>query len=364
MKPMPLFRRLIGSICDKILILVLYILGFLIVEGIWGITDRGATYLSLGCHSPSEYSYVTLNSLYIIDKGYQLRYSQETEEEIIQNYEKADVEGIVRNFDLTITFSFILLNILYYLLSEIVLSASFGKALLGGKLVDSFCDKISSRDAFKRAIIGGILMSLAVGLRFLLDLNYVITIVLFFLIIDIPIFIKRRSLIDILSKVNYADSLSNTQKVKETNEKLLVENVEELSPIIIEEKQDIANNKLTDTKEQRQLHFPQIPQIIFFNIKDFAKLKMASLYIYIIWVAINIIALAYAMANPHMSYHYDNFDNRSEEIDTKDFYPFESYDVGSYDFSEFIVYTLAVPLCIFAIIKLILLFAPHKSLNN
>jgi hypothetical protein len=93
-----------------------------------------------------------------------------------------------------------------------------------------------------------------------------------------------------------------------------------------------------------------------------AKLEMASLYIYIIWLAINIIALAYAIANPHMTSGVDFGENK--EVDTKDFYPFESYDVGNYDFSEFIVYTLAVPLCIFAIIKLILLFAPHKSLNN
>lgn len=362
MKTMPLFRRLIGSICDKVLIFVSFILGFLAIEGIWGATDRGVTYLSLVCQAPSEYSNITLNDLYIIDKGYQLKYSQETDEEIIQKYGNADVKGIVRNFDLTITFSFILLNILYYLLCEIILSASFGKALLGGKLVDNFCDKINSSDAFKRAAIGALMMSLSVGLRFLLDSNYIITIVLFFLILDIPIFIRRRSLIDILSKVTYADDLSNTHKVNETNEKLLVENVEELNPTVIKEKQEAAIIECTDAKVQRPLYIPQMLRFNLCGIRNMAKLEMASLYIYIIWLAINIIALAYAIANPHMTSGVDFGENK--EVDTKDFYPFESYDVGNYDFSEFIVYTLAVPLCIFAIIKLILLFAPHKSLNN
>ena len=96
-------------------------------------------------------------------------------------------------------------------------------------------------------------------------------------------------------------------------------------------------------------------------------MKKALVYIYIIWLAVNIAVLAYAMGNPHISYHNGwvggNFGRPSPKdgIDTSAFYPFESYDIGNYDFSEFVVYTIAVPLCLFGVVKLILLFIPQKS---
>ena len=81
-------------------------------------------------------------------------------------------------------------------------------------------------------------------------------------------------------------------------------------------------------------------------------------YSYLIWLSINLIALVCGMANPH------RLDTRHPlrrgEIDTSDFFPFESSDIGSYDFSEFIVYTVAIPLFLYAIIKLVRSFKRNK----
>lgn len=65
------------------------------------------------------------------------------------------------------------------------------------------------------------------------------------------------------------------------------------------------------------------------------------------------------MANPHRTIHRIPIRRRGE-IYTGDFFPFESSDIGSYDFSEFVVYTVAIPLCLFALAKLIGLFKLSK----
>jgi len=88
-------------------------------------------------------------------------------------------------------------------------------------------------------------------------------------------------------------------------------------------------------------------------------MKKAMIYIYLMWLAINLTALSYAMANPHRVFSLSLL-NDDGIIDTRDFYPFESVDIGNYVFSEFVVYTLAIPLCLFALVKLISLFKTNK----
>lgn len=95
---------------------------------------------------------------------------------------------------------------------------------------------------------------------------------------------------------------------------------------------------------------------LFFNKK--------YVLIYIIWLAVNITALVYALANPHCYYttsQGEGFDIvRIPHKDTSSFFPFESYNIGNYDFSEFVVYTVAIPLCLYAIGKLIISFKRNK----
>lgn len=352
MKSMSLFRRLLGSVIDKVLILIIFVVAFTIINGESTATYRLGTYYSIGTNSPSSYEFITLNSLLVIDNGWPLKYFKESEDDILLKYKDEDIVGMVRSFDLTITFAFIFLNILYYLLSEIFLAASVGKRIMGGQIRDDLLeDRINTSDAFKRAIIGGVLMAFAVGLRFLLDINYIIVIIAFFLIIDIFVIFKRKSLIDILSKVTYVESLSSTVKYNKDNNRIMAMEENEVESPIVVEKEEVPIQD-TNTKKIRRFKFPTI-------VSNKASIKMASIYIYIIWFAINITALAYAMANPHKT--FGRAFESSGHINTSAFYPFESYDIGTYDFSEFVVYTVALPLCLFAIIKLILLFVPSKT---
>lgn len=346
---MPLFKRFIGSFRDKVLILIIFFIGLSIVEGVRQAQTKGFTYLTLLIFSPSDYSYIKPDILHVIDYGYLMEYSPQSEKELQEKYENTDVERMVTSFDLTITFSFILLNLLYYLLSEIFLGASVGKHRMKGRLVDNLLgERITTSDAFKRAIIGGFLMSLAVGIRFLFDTSYIIVIIMFFIIIDIPLFFGRRSLIDILSKSTYVECQSDDSKG--SGEIVVVEEKKEATLIKTEKMLENTPIQYTDSKKQWKKPF--------LRIKGFSNKKKALIYVYLIWLAINIIALACGTANPHRRSHFARF--RRGEIDTSGFFPFDG-GIGSYDFSEFIVYTLAIPLCLFAMIKLYLLFVPRKK---
>jgi len=355
---MSLFKRFIGSIIDKLLILFIFLFSFVAIEGNKGI-DRGLTYLSIGNFSPSMYEYATLDCLYIIDMGFPIKYSSKSEQELLERYSNTNYVGMVRSFDLTITSAFIFLNILYYLLSEIFLGASVGKYRMRGRAVDALLgERITITDAFKRAIIGGLLMFLAVWLRYLFDVSYTIAIVLFFLIIDIPIFFKRRSLIDILSKVTYVGVEKQSSKVTDkevTNGCLVITESGKNIPILSESMPDSTN----ETNKKSKFSFPNISISSFLRTKDDSKMKKAMIYIYLMWLAINLTALSYAMANPHRVFSLSLL-NDDGIIDTRDFYPFESVDIGNYVFSEFVVYTLAIPLCLFALVKLISLFKTNK----
>ena len=85
--------------------------------------------------------------------------------------------------------------------------------------------------------------------------------------------------------------------------------------------------------------------------KDFIASHKKLSYSYLIWLSINLIALVCGMANPHRLDTFHPF--RRGEIDTGGFFPFAKGGIGNYDFSEFVVYTVAIPLFLYAIIKLV-----------
>lgn len=364
------------------LILLFFLMSFAAVEGNKSI-DRGLTYLSIGNFAPSMYEYITLNSLYIIDIGYPVRYSPMSEQELIEKYASTDYVGMVKSFDLTITSSFIILNILYYLLSEIFLGASVGKYRMRGQAVDYLLgERITSTDAFKRAIIGALLMFLAVGLRFLFDVSYTIIIVLFFLIIDIPIFFKRRSLIDILSKISYIDRQSVDNEVP--FESFNMETVEERKLIEIEE---VVENEIINT-EKAPINFENIinqrtckhcgkeiaddsiycqycGKLINTNPDNMVKenhTKTIScgeflkkyLLLYVIWLVLNLLFLCLGESEMKKGVGGDGrFVEYTHTYSPKDyFFPFTdnkisyNFDVDYYDFTEFIFYAILIPLLI------------------
>ena len=201
-KKMPLFRRFVGSFIDKVLILVIFVIGSIIISP-YGAPGRLGTYNGLMNASPENYEY--------IDRAAMNRYGTYSEgvSQYYQDQERLANEpphiGSTMELDLSITFSFILFNLLYYIIFESIISASPGKRMLGGVLLDSSDDRIGFGKALIRAICGGALMALSVYLfRFGMLMRYYVVIIVFFLIIDIPVLFSKRSLIDILTGTKYA----------------------------------------------------------------------------------------------------------------------------------------------------------------
>ena len=201
-KKMPLFGRFVGSAIDKVLILIFFVVGSIIISP-YGASSRLGTYMGLMNSSPNNYEYIdraTMNSYGTYSDGISQYYQ---DRERLAN-EPPHI-GSTMELDMSITFSFIILNLLYYLLFESILSASLGKRMLGGVLLDNADDKIGFGKALIRAICGGVLMS---GVYFLFHLsmglsNYVVIFV-FFLLLDLPVFFTKRSFIDLCTGTTYA----------------------------------------------------------------------------------------------------------------------------------------------------------------
>lgn len=164
-KEMPLFSRFIGSIIDKIIILVIFVAGIVVISP-YDAPERLGAYI--GVCMFSSYSY-----------------------------------GGYLELDMVLSFVFILLNFFYYVVFESILHASPGKWMLGGVAIDNDEDKIGFEKAMTRGVYGGALM---IG-SYLLHLQgifaTILVIILYFLILDISVFFKKKSLLDICTGTMY-----------------------------------------------------------------------------------------------------------------------------------------------------------------
>lgn len=211
-KPMSTVRRLIGSTIDKVLILIsfycIWILGFQIYHGHFSLLEESVAngrlgeYLGIVTIQPSRYEYVDQHRICLMEELISKDVHNLNRRELSIQYDFIDSPakmGQTKERDSLITQLFIWFNALFYLLSEIILKASPGKRIMSGILVDHFGDDIEILDILKRSMFFLILTYLVIGIHFMLDINYIILILLFFLILDLPILYSRRSLLDIWS---------------------------------------------------------------------------------------------------------------------------------------------------------------------
>ena len=87
-----------------------------------------------------------------------------------------------------------------------------------------------------------------------------------------------------------------------------------------------------------------------------SKTTQIFCYVYLIWFAINLYALAYGLTHPSKRL-FGNKRSFSAGINdyvnnTEDIYPFESISLGTYDVSEFCAYTIAIPLIAFSLFQI------------
>lgn len=171
---MPLHKRFFGSMIDKVFLLVFFFLTsssnpFLQTGDLGG-------YLAILKKSP--YSYTI--------------------------YEHYNIINGLEALDKRVTFSFILLNILFYLLFETFKKASLGKYFMGGMLIDSSSDPIDFTKAFSRGLLVGFMMIVFYFFfHFGMGMNLYIVFCLFFLSMDLPVLFVKRSLLDICTRTYY-----------------------------------------------------------------------------------------------------------------------------------------------------------------
>lgn len=217
MEKINFMRRLLSSLIDKVLILVFFIIFALCISP-YGIGLQLGSYYALLDEPPSSYhshdTYKAMRHVYgssIIyestEKWMQCHKEIQSNPKLITPY-----EGETLSWDLRITGFFILINFVYYLLWEWIFRASLGKFLCGLVVVSNNNKRTTEKEVIKRCSLLLLLMIVAVGLRFTFDINYYITIILFFLIVDTSVIIKGKSLIDIMT---------NTFITKRRNIKLL-----------------------------------------------------------------------------------------------------------------------------------------------
>ena len=131
---MLLWKRFVASVLDKIAILIIFVLVMLFIQYTpYTASGHMGRYIGMMSIPPSHYDN--------IDKVPKERESKTIE--ISEYYQKQEAYNLSKEgkqtclvLDLTITIWFIIINVLYYLLSELIVGASFFKALLGGKLYD------------------------------------------------------------------------------------------------------------------------------------------------------------------------------------------------------------------------------------
>ena len=178
-----LFKRFVGTLIDKIFIVVLFLLVFIAIFPFKGPGLLGV-FTALFFMSPHDYEYISHG----VVSSFNLSF--------------ISTPGDLDNF-ITVVFS--LLNIIYYVLSEALMGASPGKRFLGGIIIDSKNNKVDIFRVLLRGICGGaLIMASVVTLHNLIGLSYLFVVPLHFLILDVPLFFIRQSLIDLGSGTIYA----------------------------------------------------------------------------------------------------------------------------------------------------------------
>ena len=169
MVTMPLFKRLLASIVDKVAILLLILLSGLIyflvspyeAPGILGVIT----------------ALLTASPKYFTDKALELE---------------------------TIVLAFVVIyNILYFFVAESKVKASFGKYWLGGILLNSnkeIIDDVTSRLFTRIGLCVGFILIFHTGM----GLPSIAVLILYILLNDLPILFTRQSLLDLITGTIYA----------------------------------------------------------------------------------------------------------------------------------------------------------------
>lgn len=192
-------RRLASTIIDKMVILFL----FVIVAIIFCAGEPGAELGTFTYLTSVEYNKMESEKT-IYQRSMELNQFMKEQGYPVDNFTDDGYERYKTEKDVYLKYFliFVIVNLLYYLLCELVFKSSLGKRMLKCKIQRKDGVEITKPDAFKRVGIMATLLILAFVLQRSLNLNALITSLLFFGILDFTVFTKQQSLID-----KYSDTI-------------------------------------------------------------------------------------------------------------------------------------------------------------
>lgn len=192
-----LWKRFIASILDKVCIFFLWVmlLNFVVYTP-YTASGKLGTYSCLITIPPSNYEYIDIGAKnrqrhpennYGVSEGYRS----------LQELDLANMKPEkAKDTDIKITIWFILTNFIYYLLGEILCGASFFKRIFGGTLAGADGSEVKKSRLLVRNIALGIILTLCVLLHFLLNISYLLIVITFFIIFELPLFRTRQNCLD------------------------------------------------------------------------------------------------------------------------------------------------------------------------
>ena len=199
---MPIYKRFFGTLTDKILLVSIFVVGFVIISP-FGAAGKMGTFSGLLNCSPNNYEYIDKIQINNYRKSISGVSDYYQAQERLAN--GIPYIGYTKDLDTNITLSFIILNLIYYMLFEYKFHASLGKLWAGGILLNRDEEKAGLNNIIARALWSAFFMLIAVFFfHFFVGLNYYAVIALFFLFMDIPIFFTKRSLLDWCTGTRYA----------------------------------------------------------------------------------------------------------------------------------------------------------------
>lgn len=192
-----LWKRFIASILDKVCIFFLWVMALnFVVYTPYTASGKLGTYSCLITIPPSNYEYIDIGAKnrqrhpennYGVSEGYRS----------LQELDLANMKPEkAKDTDIKITIWFILTNFIYYLLGEILCGASFFKRIFGGTLAGTDGSVVKKSRLLLRNIALGIILTLCVLLHFLLNISYLLIVITFFIIFELPLFRTRQNCLD------------------------------------------------------------------------------------------------------------------------------------------------------------------------
>ena len=197
-------RRFAGSLTDKAFILgISIIIAYVFAYNNAQIKENIIDFLICLSMTPKDIYYLALSTTEHISRNPFSNLSTEVEAWY----------SFYRELELTFLLIFTMIRIVYYCIGELLLGASFGKWIVGFELVEESTNKrVGIKKIMQRAFSFFMIMAVLILIRWIWGVNYLIILIVFLLFVEVPVFLIKKSLLDILTKTSLTNSFKSNKK--------------------------------------------------------------------------------------------------------------------------------------------------------